>query len=402
MYCFIVQGALNYNSSYKYGNIFSTLSHHTNMSQPKHPSTRYPYDEVYKNIFSHRQAMQDLLTGFVDEPWVKKLALSTLTLSKDSFVSHTLRRRDEDLVWEVKWQGQTAYLYLLLGFQSQIDAFMAVRCLAYTSLDYQNLIKSQGLKKGDKLPPIIPIVIYNGEAVWDAALDVHSLVEPLAGLEQYCPQIKYLLLDIKQLANKVGLDKHNLMTAVIELENSQSIEAIMGVVGRLVDLLKDPQHLSLREAFFVWLSRIVIPKQLPAGTQVPHISDLKEVNAMLADRIQQWYLDYEKKGLEAGMKQGLERGLQEGLQEGLEKGLEAGMKKGKAEGMIEGKAEGIAEGKAETLLQLLTMRFGEQSTAVHEQVMHMSETQITACITVIFEATSVETVLQQAELPEAR
>lgn len=67
-------------------------------------------------------------------------------------------------------------MYLLLEFQSSDDYFMANRIMTYMGLLYQDIIHSQGLKKGDKLPPILPIVIYNGASDWSGPVDISALI----------------------------------------------------------------------------------------------------------------------------------------------------------------------------------------------------------------------------------
>jgi len=44
-----------------------------------------------------------------------------------SYVSEDFRKREEDIVWRVKWQNKWIFIYLLLEFQSQVDPFMALR-----------------------------------------------------------------------------------------------------------------------------------------------------------------------------------------------------------------------------------------------------------------------------------
>jgi len=70
----------------------------------------------------------DLLIGYVNEPWVEQLDLSTLETTKDSYVTDDLRDREDDIVWRVLWQDkgqkQWLYIYLLLEFQSSVDRFM--------------------------------------------------------------------------------------------------------------------------------------------------------------------------------------------------------------------------------------------------------------------------------------
>jgi hypothetical protein len=109
-----------------------------------------------------------------------------------SFISDDLREREDDLIWRVRWQQEWLYVYILLEFQSTIDAFMAVRILTYLGLFYQDLIKQQSLTARDSLPPVLPIVLYNGQTRWRAAKNIRHLIPVVpSGLEPYCPQLEY-------------------------------------------------------------------------------------------------------------------------------------------------------------------------------------------------------------------
>jgi predicted transposase/invertase (TIGR01784 family) len=100
------------------------------------------HDNAYKNIFSHRQVVADLLTGFVNEDWVRAVDLSTLDRRSGSFISDDLRDREDDLIWRVRRGDEMAYVYLLLEFQSRADPWMALRLMVYIGMLYQELIKT--------------------------------------------------------------------------------------------------------------------------------------------------------------------------------------------------------------------------------------------------------------------
>ena len=55
---------------------------------------------------------------------------------------------------------------------------MAVRILTYVGLLYQDLIHTKQLDSQGRLPPVLPIVLYNGGSRWDATQDLAALVEP--------------------------------------------------------------------------------------------------------------------------------------------------------------------------------------------------------------------------------
>ena len=154
------------------------------------------HDTGYRLLFSHPEMVRDLLTGFVPESWVAELDLDTLEKVNGSYVTDDLRSRCADVIWRVRWGEHWLYLYLLLEFQSSVDPYMAVRIMDYAALLYQDLIRTRQLGETGHLPPIVPLVLYNGRPRWQAATDIGDLVFPVHGeLDRYQPRLRYLLLD---------------------------------------------------------------------------------------------------------------------------------------------------------------------------------------------------------------
>ncbi|MCX4030135.1 Rpn family recombination-promoting nuclease/putative transposase [Endozoicomonas sp. SM1973] len=157
-----------------------------------------PHDHAYKQFFSHPEMVQDLLTGFVHEPWIAQLDFSTLERVNGSYIADDLRERSNDMIWRVKYgEGdEWLYVYLLLEFQSTIDHFMAVRLMTYVGLLYQDLIKAKQLPKPRTLPPVFPIVLYNGDSRWRAPTQLSDLIQPMPEpLRQWQPEQQYMLIE---------------------------------------------------------------------------------------------------------------------------------------------------------------------------------------------------------------
>ena len=104
------------------------------------------------------------MQNFVPESFVKNMDFSTL----EPFPTARVTRggggsqRYGDTNWRLNWQNSPCYLFLMLKFQSSINPFMPVSLLVYSALLWQYLIKQGRIKLGDKLPPVFPIVLYNG------------------------------------------------------------------------------------------------------------------------------------------------------------------------------------------------------------------------------------------------
>ena len=277
------------------------------------------HDVRYKLLFSHAEMVEDLLRGFVPHSWVQALDFSTLEKVNASYVTDDLRDRHDDVVWRVRFQEHWLYVYLLLEFQSTVDRFMAVRILSYTGLLYQDLIRSQSLHQG-RLPPVLPIVLYNGEPRWKAA-ELSELIHPAPQeLQAYQPQQRYLLLDEGAYPESSLPQVRNLVAAVFRLENGRHAENVLAVITALLDWLQGPQQAGLRRSFTLWIQRVILADH----SAIPQESllELEEVHTMLAQRVQQWKQEWRTEGLEEGRAEGRTEGLAEGLEKGLEKGLQ--------------------------------------------------------------------------------
>jgi hypothetical protein len=265
------------------------------------------YDNSYKLLFSHAEMVADLIRGFVHEPWVAELDFSTLERGNVSYVSDPLEDRHDDIIWRIRWQGQEwLYIYLLLEFQSGVDDYMAVRVLVYILLFYQELIRAKQLPASGRLPPMLPLVLYNGRRPWTASQSLADLIEPApAGLDRYRPNGFYGLLKEARYSDSQLAPMPNLAAALFQLENSRTPQQFGQVVTALIEWLKSPEQASLARAFLVWMKRVFLPSRLP-DTPIPELHTLAEVKAMLVEDEYSvdWTREWKKQGWEEGHKEG--------------------------------------------------------------------------------------------------
>lgn len=323
------------------------------------------HDHAYKSIFSHPRVVMDLLRGFVHEDWVTRLDFSTLEKQNGHYVSDDLRDREDDLVWRVRLRGgdgEWLYVYLLLEFQRTIDPHMAVRLLTYLGLLYQDLLKSGQIKK--RLPPIFPLVLYNGEAPWSAALAVEDLIEAMpASLAPYQPRFRYFLLDEGRLAENQLNQPDNSVAGLIQIERSDDLEQISLALARLTQKLAGPEYLSLRQTFSAWIRHLVSRRYLP-GEKLPEVPDLPEMKQMIEERMERWRQNLRQEAL--------------------------------AQGMAEGIAQGGQESARRTLKRQLARRFGPLSEETVGRIDTATLEQLEIWLDAVLDAASVEEVLKQA------
>jgi predicted transposase/invertase (TIGR01784 family) len=273
------------------------------------------HDGGYKLLFSHPEMVADLLRGFIGEDWVREIDLSTLEQVPGDYVTPGLSSRESDIVWRVRWgNGNLLYIYLLFEFQSTVDPWMALRMTVYLGLLYQELLRRQEIPRSGKLPPVLPLVLYNGNALWGAARDVSELIEEIpGGLERYRPRLRYCLLDEMRMADSELESLRNVAAALFRLEKSRGPDDIQRVVTALLEWLRGPEFAELRRSFARYLLKNLLPARMP-GIEIPEVADLQEVKSMLAERVTEWTQQWKQEGLE----EGLQKGRQEGQEDALE------------------------------------------------------------------------------------
>jgi len=261
-------------------------------------------DPYYRLFFSHPRMVEDLLRGFVHEDWVSRLDFETLERVNGSFVSDDLKDRRNDVVWRLRWREGEGwfYVYMLLEFQSTPEPFMAVRLLVYVGLLLQELIRTQGLKAGGRLPPILPIVFYNGRSRWKAPLDLLALFTPVPeDLRRRLPRMEYFLLDENRLGPEEKELAGNLVSALVQMETSTGSEDFSRSARRLKGMLPKGKLAELRRLFASWAVEIL--RRTHRGATIPDVEDLEEV-PMLEEAIIAW----ERKAWRQGRKEGREEG----------------------------------------------------------------------------------------------
>ncbi len=246
-------------------------------------------DPNYRLFFSYPQMVEDLLKGFVHEDWVSRLDFGTLERVNGSFVSEDLKDRRNDIVWRLRWRGggdDWFYLYLLLEFQSTAEPFMAVRLLVYVGLLLQELIRTQGLKPLDPLPPVLPVVLYNGKRPWKAPVELSSLFAPVPeGLRRRLPRLEYLLVDENRLRPEEREQAGNLVSALARMETSLDTGEFSRSARDLAFLLPGEEHRDLRRLLGRWATQVM--RRLFRGVTIPGVEDLEEV-AMLEETFKEW------------------------------------------------------------------------------------------------------------------
>ena len=157
-----------------------------------------------------------------DAELLREVDLDQLEKLPADYVGDSGQQRRGDTVWRVSYRGGSLYLLILLEFQSTSDSLMALRNLEYTTLLYRELERRAELGAPGSWPPVLPVVLYNGETRWTAELEMRELIAPVPGLLAPCqPSQRSLLFDERRVAVD-DLPLGNLVRALAGFEQSRS------------------------------------------------------------------------------------------------------------------------------------------------------------------------------------
>ena len=257
-------------------------------------------------IFSQRAAVEELVRNFVGKRLADELDFDTLEPLPTNRISGGLVQRQLDLLCKVRFRGGWLYLLILLEFQSENDPFMALRILTYTCLTYEELIRRGEVRPGNKLPPLLPVTVYNGRPRWGAATDVAELIAPVTEpLARYLPSFRYLLLDLQRIGEKDPRSR-DLVTSLGIVERDPTPENLQRVMRGLIRRFRGPEFAGLHEALYSWVAGAAEAWQISEADLAGMMSftedeKMYERAKELRDRVHR-----------DGVRQGLEQGLEQG------------------------------------------------------------------------------------------
>lgn len=239
---------------------------------------------------------------------------------------------------------------------------MALRMLTYVGLFLENLLERNEGAKLKKLPPVFPIVVYNGERPWTAALNIRELIEPLhPALTEFQPIQKYCLVDEKRIPPEILKNAKGVAAYLVRTEQARSANDIYDVAMNFNEEAGVTNE-QMREDVLRWMD-LKISAVDPAGYEKIKNAHGLEDSEMLLE-----LMDRHNKILEHRRQQYRDEGFSEGIS------------KGKAEGLAEGEARGIAA-QRRTLLAMLEDRFGDIPASWKTVISEITDDQILSQLT---------------------
>jgi predicted transposase YdaD len=273
------------------------------------------HDGAYKKLFSSKEMVRALIAHHFDWEMAQELDFDAMRSLNVEFRAGALNRRDGDMIWEIPAAGgDRVYVMLMLEFQSRVDPTMAIRVLLYTALLYDHLL-TQGLTLRDdsKLPPVLPVVLYNGRRTWNAPRRTLECIDLDAGspLGDYQPDLSYYLIDIGRLERATDLSElTDPVSLLFELERVRERSELADVLEHMADVV-GPNGDDFFELFAYWFTRVFVPRE-GIEVSIRDFTTLNRESDMLRETVERWYREAATEGRAEGLAEGREEGREEG------------------------------------------------------------------------------------------
>ena len=232
-----------------------------------------PSDPIYKRLYAFARMVEDLLRSLFGAD----LDADYRTLEKlpAEYVGEALQQRRGDTAWRLRTRSADGWLHVLvlLEFQSTTDAAMALRVMEYTALLYGELLR-HGVARPGALPPVLPVVLYNGDAPWRPATEMRDLIaEPSPLLAPYQPSQRHFVLDQRR-AQAEDFKLHELTWTVAQLEQSSTAADLARMGRRLTALLAGAGEVELRRTFALAVGAGTVAGRQRAGADAARRREL--------------------------------------------------------------------------------------------------------------------------------
>ena len=272
-----------------------------------------PHDKFFKETLSDIHTAKDFLQNYLPREILAVIDVDTITPQKDSYIEIELTEAFSDLLFRTKINQKEGYIYFLFEHKSYPSKKITLQLLKYILKIWEQKTKEQ---ETDKLPVIIPLVVYHGRGGWNISPKLSGIIEDYARLPEaitkYIPEYEYILYNISAYSNEEikGSVKLRIFLQVLrdifEQDYEQFLQTLKEAMSAFNRLEKQEKGIEYFETFIRYIMNARNDLELKTVYEIAKEISLErsEIIMTIAEKL---------------------------IAEGIEKGIEKGMEKGKLE-----------------------------------------------------------------------
>ncbi|MEA3466121.1 MAG: Rpn family recombination-promoting nuclease/putative transposase [Thermodesulfobacteriota bacterium] len=330
-----------------------------------------PHDAFFRTVFSDPEVTRSLLQHELPQQIAAQLDFSSIKRQNGTHVSKMLQNTYSDMIFSIKLKNSEsqAYIYTLFEHKSYVDNWCSLQLLKYMTYQWEEFHRQN---PKDKLPPIIPLVLYHGKQGWrkNDILDLLDVDSPKL-LKSYTPQFDYILWDVAQMdrdRKELSLEVRAFLQIMYHITRHTLPETLPQITQLLAQVTQD--RTTTLEKIETYLRYAINCNDYIDEEDIAISLDTSNTKEELMPTLAQKWID-----------QGWERGIERGIETGIERGIERG------------KAEGARNGQSRLLRNLIQRRFGSVPTEVEMCILSATEEELEQFANNIFNANTAQEVV---------
>ena len=143
------------------------------------------------------------------------------------------------------------------------------------------MIRLGVVKAGEKLPPILPIIIYRGVSRWTAPKTLNDiqigLPEPLAVSDT---KEEYVLIDIHRLAKESLESERTIPSVFFRMKRVRDWEELQPILQEACEHFKGEHYEEIKRIFLQWCKLVAMPRYEFDHKDIPDVITLEELSEM--------------------------------------------------------------------------------------------------------------------------
>ena len=192
-----------------------------------------PHDKIFRLYLDNKKEVVEIINRILKLK--KKINKDEIEKYNSSYINERYQNRESDVVYKKKDQK----IFFLIEHQTSIDYNMPKRILEY-EIEIMNscLDHKKKLKKDEKLPAVIPIVIYTGKRKWNVAKYIKECQEKLEGIE--IPGLgSYYIIDINEYSKKELEEDELFFSKLLLIEKAKTEDELVAVFALIISKAKN-------------------------------------------------------------------------------------------------------------------------------------------------------------------
>jgi len=252
------------------------------MAEPVHKVK----DNSYKLIFAEPEMFVDFLKCFIPIEILKQIKPEDIEDITERYLPLFSDNKDSDTVKKIKLPGEKPLFVIgIIEHESTVNYTSCFKLLQYVTYVLSDYVKENDKKykeekdaggtelvlstaKGFKLPPVLPIVFYDGDSKWTSSLNLIERTELSEIFYKYIPKFEYELVDINKYSREDLISYGNLLSLLLiidKVRKAEDLEILNTLPTDYMERLKlnVPDHLLklLADCIGLFLTKVEIEKE---------------------------------------------------------------------------------------------------------------------------------------------